>query len=218
MKDIVKRNVECNNPQDNINLIIYYKNKRVNNLIMRNNKTKKQDVLQQCNVVYEFSCPHEDCKLRNMNYIGMTTTTLSRRLTMHLQTGSIKDHSKQQHKSEITRDQITSNTKILKYCNDKSRLPIAEALLIREKQPAINNQTTGMDRVLTLFIQSKSTLPQQRTPKTPSNANINHVDRIPSPQPHNPETANTGTDTHTDTHNDTNRSIYNLRSQSLSNL
>ena len=68
------------NNNDELKLIIYYKNKRVNQLIMNNNPTKKTDSLQQTNVIYEFSCPKEDCKLlQNINYIGMINTTLSRR-------------------------------------------------------------------------------------------------------------------------------------------
>ena len=78
---------------DELKLIIYYKNKKVNQLIMNNNPTKKTDSLQQTNVIYEFSCPKEDCKLlQNIKYIGMASTTLSHRLTCHLSSGGPKQH------------------------------------------------------------------------------------------------------------------------------
>ena len=67
------------NDNDELKVIIYYKNKRVNQLVMNNNPTKKTDSLQQTMVIYEYFCPNEDCKLlQNIKYIGMTRTTLSR--------------------------------------------------------------------------------------------------------------------------------------------
>ena len=172
LHDIVTRNVTTNNPQDKLNLIIYYKNTKVSNLIMKNNTTKKLNKLQKTNVVYDFTCPHEGCTLRKSNYIGMTTTSLSRRLTMHLQTGSIKDHMLHTHKSTLTRKQLEDNTTIIKHCPDFTRLQIIESLYIRERGPSINNQTTGQDRVLTLFNQTRT--------KTPSTTRLTAL--RPSPQ------------------------------------
>ena len=122
---------------------------------MRNN-TKKTSKLQSVNVVYDFTCPHEGCTLRKSNYIGMTTTSLSRRLTMHLQAGSIKEHMTQQHNISLDRKQVEDNTVIIRSCNDVTRLHILEALYIRERCPSINNQTTGQERVLSLFNQPRS--------------------------------------------------------------
>ena len=56
-------------------LIIYYKNRKTSNFVMKNNlsATKK---LQFTNVVYKFTCPKEDCAILNkMSYIDRTTTT-----------------------------------------------------------------------------------------------------------------------------------------------
>ena len=51
---------------------------------MKNNINKNSD-LKTTNVIYEFTCPNEELMLRpNVNYIGNTITTLSRRLTMRL--------------------------------------------------------------------------------------------------------------------------------------
>ena len=55
LKEIVVINVSCVNNNDELKLIIYYNNKRVNQLVM-----KKTDSLQKTNVIYEFSCPKED--------------------------------------------------------------------------------------------------------------------------------------------------------------
>ena len=41
LKEIVVRNVSCVNNNDELKLKIYYKNKRVNELVMNNNPTKK---------------------------------------------------------------------------------------------------------------------------------------------------------------------------------
>ena len=51
LKEIV-RNFSCVNDNDELKLIIYYKNKLVNQILMNNNPTKKTDILQQakCNL------------------------------------------------------------------------------------------------------------------------------------------------------------------------
>ena len=56
-------------------------------------------VLQKTNVIYKFKCPLGDCISDNNNiYVGLTSTTLSRRLTMHLSdTSSIAQHLKNIH-------------------------------------------------------------------------------------------------------------------------
>ena len=53
-------------------------------------------VLQKTNVIYKFKCPLGDCISDNDNiYVGLTSTTLLRRLTMHLSdTSSIAQHLK----------------------------------------------------------------------------------------------------------------------------
>ena len=85
------------------------------------------------------------------SYIGMTTTTLSRRLTMHLQSGAIKAHFQQKHGSAPTRQDLVDNTRVLHRDSDAGRLSILEALLILERKPAINNQVTGYQRTLKVF-------------------------------------------------------------------
>jgi hypothetical protein len=108
---------------------------------MQNSLSKPSD-LQRTNVIYEFSCPIEGCKLlRNVKYVGMTTTTLSRRLTMHLSSGALKTHMKDEHNITLTRQILFENTKILKQFQDPSRLAIYEALLVRENNHASTSRT-----------------------------------------------------------------------------
>ena len=141
LRGIIRKNVKCKQPNTRLQLTIYYKNTKIGSLIMRNNITKDKSHLKTTNVVYQFKCPYEDCQLRlTGDYIGMTTTTLSRRMTMHLQDGAPLQHMMQEHQRALTRQDLTENTTILRRDNNRRKLQILEALLIREKKPAINKQ------------------------------------------------------------------------------
>ena len=78
----------------------------------------------------------------------MTTTALSRRLTMHLQSGAPKKHSLQAHSKILTREMLVNNTKIIRSESNFTRLQILEALLIQKLRPQINIQDTGTCRTL----------------------------------------------------------------------
>ena len=141
LRGIIRKNIKCKQPNTRLQLTIYYKNTKIGGLIMRNNITKDKSDLKSTNVVYQFKCPYEDCQLRlTGDYIGMTTTTLSRRMTMHLQDGAPLQHMKQEHQRALTRQDLTENTTILRRENNRKKLQILEALLIRDKKPAINKQ------------------------------------------------------------------------------
>ena len=141
LRNIMGKNVKSKQPNTKFQLTIYYKNTKVGGLIMRNNINQEQNTLKCTNVVYQFQCPYEDCQLRDTgDYIGMTTTTLSRRLTMHLQDGAPRQHMMQIHKKELTRTDLTENTSILRKESNRKKLQILEALLIKEKKPIINKQ------------------------------------------------------------------------------
>ena len=86
-------------PNKKIKLIIYYNKFKTSNLVIRNNSSPSIGVLQKINVTYKFKCPLGDCISDNNNiYVGLTSTTLSRRLTMHLSdTSSIAQHLKNIH-------------------------------------------------------------------------------------------------------------------------
>ena len=143
MRDIIRRNVKPTNDEDKINLIIYYKNKKTSSLLMRNNKCPKPEGVKESHIVYKFTCPQEDCTPL-ATYVGLTTTTLSRRLTLHLQQGGPKAHMRLQHGIELQRDVIVNQTEILARESDPRRLAFLEALYIKDLQPTINNQVQDL--------------------------------------------------------------------------
>jgi hypothetical protein len=144
MKDIIKRGVESTTPQQPVKLLIYYKNKKTSELVIRNNPIKRTTDLKQSSVVYEYSCPLGDCKLQS-KYIGMTETTLSRRLTCHLTAGAPKIHTQQVHGERLTRTMLEENTIILSHAKDKKRLQFLEAIFIINNKPTMNVQMTSFD-------------------------------------------------------------------------
>ena len=111
---------------------------------MANNMTRDKTPLKRTNIVYHFKCTKGDCALLpTSGYIGYTTTTLSRRLTMHLQSGGPQHHTETEHGTRLNRQDITKNTTILAGAPDWRRLVALEAILIREKDPSINRQTNA---------------------------------------------------------------------------
>ena len=150
LKDIIYNNINCRDPQDRINLIVYYKNKTTANLVMKNNMSPPPPTLQQTNLVYEFKCPLSHHNVIP-SYIGYTTTRLVRRLESHVQKGSIKDHFLRDHNMKLTKQHLTENTSILTKASDKYRLMIKEALYISQNSPVINTQCDNFALTLKLF-------------------------------------------------------------------
>ena len=140
IQDLVSKHVK---PKENVKLKlnIYYRSRTTSNLIMKNNPNKTPK-LQLTNVVYEYQCNHEDCKLRSpkVNYIGHTTTTLSRRLTCHLQSGALQQHHQEVHQQPISREELVDGTNIITEERSRRRLRVLEAVLIRERLPTLNTQ------------------------------------------------------------------------------
>ena len=118
---------------------------------MVNNIARDKTTLKQTNVVYQYKCTIGDCALLPGNtYIGLTTTTLTRRLTYHKQQGAPKNHTESEHNTQLTRDMLVNNTTILDYAQDKRRLAIMEAIHIRNSKPVLNGQMTSRVK-LSLF-------------------------------------------------------------------
>ena len=70
------------------------------------------------NVIYQFKCPLGECisdNEKSLNYIGYTTTKLTRRLTLHLSdSSSICQYLKKHSCHNATyRNILVNNTKIL---------------------------------------------------------------------------------------------------------
>ena len=136
IRKIIDKNVKPADENAKIDLIIYYKNSKTRNLIMKNNPRPHQDDLKAHHVVYHFKCPVGG--MCPHNYVGKTTTTLSKRLSCHAQEGAIFLHFSQCHGRRPTREELTNNTEILHRASDDRRLSFMEALLIREHKPSLN--------------------------------------------------------------------------------
>ena len=152
LKSIIKRNVRAKNPNDRVKLIIYYKNPTTKSLILRNNMSHDPSILKKSNLVYHYTCKNGDCALHpHSGYIGHTTTTLSRRITMHLQQGGILTHQRSYHPNDrLTRSDIINNIKILCEESNRRKLQILEAVFIRKLDPTINRQVNARG-ILQLF-------------------------------------------------------------------
>ena len=151
LNQIIERNVNVLG-NARLKVIVYYKNIYTKHHVIKNSPSTQRSALQKTNVVYKISCPDEDCVLlQNVNYIGMTCTTLSRRITCHLTAGAPKEHFRRFHGVTVTRKMLEDNVSILNQVADRRRLAISEALLIEKHRPAINNQFSGSNRILKLF-------------------------------------------------------------------
>ena len=145
LKTIINRNIKVRNPSDKLQLTIHYKNASTKSLILRNNPSNDPSPLKRTNVIYHYRCQKGDCALlANNGYIGQTTTTLSRRITMHLQHGGILTHNVNYHPEDrLTRKDITDNITILAQEKDTRRLQVLEAIHIRKIDPTINRQVNA---------------------------------------------------------------------------
>ena len=155
LKGIIKNHVNVKNPRDKLQLVIYYRSTKTRNLVMKNNLTPKVRDLAKTNLIYDFRCDVDECAHQinrsEGQYSGLTTCTLSRRLTLHLQNGAIKQHFLDVHGRKITRKEIVDMTKARYYQSDFQRLEILEALIILFEDPLINRQDTGKKKILKLY-------------------------------------------------------------------
>ena len=152
LRKIIRDNVKTVKPEDRLNIIIYYQNQKTKNLVMKNNLATVR-TLAKTNLIYQFTCPKNEC-LRSdgkSNYVGYTTCSLSRRLSLHLQNGSIKEHFRVAHNCKISRVEIVENTIIRYIERDTHRLRLLEALVIAREAPRLNAQDTGLSRTLLLY-------------------------------------------------------------------
>ena len=141
LKSILRKNIQCNKDDERLQVNIYYQNRKTRQLVMKNSPTTTKQS-NRTSVVYKFDCPHEDCRPRNICYIGATTTTLSRRLTIHIQeeTGPA-EHWVAKHKHRPPHKLLKDNTNIIDTTNDHYRLFIKEAIYITRHKPPLNIQT-----------------------------------------------------------------------------
>ncbi|MPD06165.1 hypothetical protein E2C01_101957 [Portunus trituberculatus] len=74
----------------------------------------------------------------------MTTTRLSRQLTLHLASGSPKKYMQETHRTTINRETLEENIEIITTCNDSRRLAISKALYIKDMNPQMNQQADDL--------------------------------------------------------------------------
>ena len=80
--------------------------------------------------------------LENKNsYIGLTTTTLKKRMGAHRYQGSIFKHFRLKHGISPSVGNLLESTEILYYESDPLQLHIYEALHIRKYTPSLNENT-----------------------------------------------------------------------------
>ena len=144
LRKIINECVKTTNQDDRLDLTIFYKNKKTHNLLMRNSPRIDTPELQRSHLVYEYTCTTGNCATLPSSYIGMTTTKLSRRLTLHLSNGAPKRHAEEVHGTQLTRQMLVQGTTILQPINDPHRLQILEALYIKQKNPSLNLQIGDM--------------------------------------------------------------------------
>ena len=169
IKNLVMNNTKCVDENSKQKVIFYYQNKRTHNLVLKNNTAPPPPPLQQCNVVYQFQCPLPHSKAEN--YIGCTTTTLSRHLTMHRQNGSILKYFTDVHDRKPTRDELIENTTIIGREVTKYRLAVKEALIILNTEPSLNIQFDNFSTILKLYSNQHHThiAPVPNLPSLPTN-------------------------------------------------
>ena len=154
-KNLIHKNVLPLDPTQKVRLIIYYKKFKTSNLIISNNTSSSTKLLHKTNIVYMFKFSLGHCILKeNSAYVGLTNTTFSKRLTMHLNDSSsialhLKTHSIPKSKFQKI---LVENTTIITQKIDKLWLQILEALHIKTKKPKINRiNFENSDNVLKCF-------------------------------------------------------------------
>ena len=125
-------------------MVVYYKNMKVSNLLMKNNLSSGPiPDSSKSHIIYKFQCNLGQCLSctpRN-TYIGLTTMTLKDRMSAHRYKGSIFEHFRTQHGISPNLDELLRSTKILYRESDVFQLHIFEALHIRKYKPTLNENT-----------------------------------------------------------------------------
>jgi hypothetical protein len=140
LRKIVHQYVKPIDPGSSVNLLIYYKNRKLRDLLIKNNLNNTgKSTTEKHNVVYQFTCSEGECMSLNNSYIGFTTMTLSARLYQHRYQGSINKHFKTVHNTRPSKELLENNTTILYQAMKKETLHIIEALHIYRMKPTIND-------------------------------------------------------------------------------
>ena len=146
IRKIIDRHIKPKQDNIEIKLQIYYKSKKLKNLIIKNNPNPSTD---NANVVYAYKCPEDSCNAVS-EYVGYTTNALRKRLQQHTYKGAIKDHALR-HNRVLDLNHCTTNTQVIGRNNSKQEIIILEALLIKQRKPLINIQSENFNTTLNFF-------------------------------------------------------------------
>jgi len=151
IRSIISDNIRPTVDSTKVNLIIYYKNRKLKDLVIRNRPRVNTELAERHGVVYQYICSDVGCH-PSQTYIGYTTCTLADRFRMHAVSGSIKKHLVDCHGyTRVTKAELLSGVKILRYGTSKRELIMTEAVLIKQERPTLNSQDEGADRILKIF-------------------------------------------------------------------
>ena len=145
LQQIFKKHIKPTSIDTTPKLIIYYKNKKLRNLFIRNSPHKTPSTH---NVVYEYVCDQAPCDSVHTCYVGYTASTIKDRFKQH---ASIKKHFQKIHSRNITGSQMLPNVSVIHRANNKRDLQILEALTIKYHSPIINSQVEDFNRTLKIF-------------------------------------------------------------------
>ena len=140
VRKIVKRGVEPVESHGPISLRIYCRPNLTASLVMKNNNTPRPALENETNVVYRFECTVGACRGRSIDYIGLTTTSLRKRMESHRYNGAIHTHFKKAHERKPTTKELLENSSILHLVPNYLRLAITEAVSIELRKPKLNVQ------------------------------------------------------------------------------
>ena len=135
LRNIIKDHVATTDPNKKINLVIYYKNRKTAQFLTKNSPPAPRDPLKRHGVVYHIICPWNGC---HHSYVGMSSTRLSKRISVHLQEGAVYQHYLREHGGRMQRQELINNVKVIDSDSARQRLRYKEALHILQLKPTLN--------------------------------------------------------------------------------
>ena len=150
LKELFESHVLPVSESDRVKLFIYYKQRKLHNMFIRNNEHRESELENRHHVVYEYTCNEEGCHAPlPPTYIGYTTCTLYERFGQH---ASVKKHLLESHGlTRVGRRKLLESVRVLRCEKDRRHLIMMEAMLIKENRPKLNSQEEGSTRIIKIF-------------------------------------------------------------------
>ena len=147
LEKIVKEHVTSSSAGTKVKVKSYFRPKKLSSLFSTREKAIDLD---RSNCVYKFQCEKDGCKA---TYIGHTTCTVLRRAKQHrYKPSNIHCHYTSDHECAVPpNESFLNNFSVVRSFADKTKLKIAEALIIREVFPSINVKNNELSSFLNLY-------------------------------------------------------------------